>query len=260
MIPAYRIIPQGRKSKETMPQKLYRDLCEAAGQVRGLLENLQLLGVHELPWPSDADVLPVCPLPSAADGDTSKPCRQEALEEVRADLGDCRRCALSKKRKHIVFGGGNEKARLVFVGEAPGRDEDEQGIPFVGEAGRLLDRMLFAMGLDRDEVYICNVQKCRPPGNRDPLPEEIEACEPFLRRQLAAIRPRVIVTLGRFAAQTLLREREAISRLRGHWHAYEGVPLMPTYHPAYLLRNPASKREVWEDLKQVMGRLRDSDS
>lgn len=249
-----------RKSKETMPQKIYRDLYEAAGQIRGLLDNLQLLGVRELPHLPDEASLPVCPVSSAAGETPAKPCRQECLEEIRADLGDCKRCALSKKRQHIVFGGGNERARLVFVGEAPGREEDKQGIPFVGEAGHLLDRMLFAMGLQRDDIYICNVQKCRPPNNRDPQPDEIAACEPFLVRQLAAIRPRVIVTLGRFAAQTLLREKQAISRLRGRWHAYEGIPLMPTYHPAYLLRNPASKREVWEDLKQVMSRLRDSDS
>jgi DNA polymerase len=148
----------------------------------------------------------------------------------------------------------------VLVGEAPGREEDKQGMPFVGEAGRLLDRMLFAMGLGREDVYICNVLKCRPPGNRDPQSEEIAACEPFLIRQLAAIRPRVIVGMGRFAVQTLLREKQAVSRLRGQWREYEGIPLMPTYHPAYLLRNPASKREVWEDLKQVMGRLRGSDA
>lgn len=243
-----------------MPQKLYRDLCEVAGQVRGLLENLQLLGTHELPWPAAIVPPRVCPPGTDAAELASCHCRPETLEEIRADLGDCCRCALSRGRDHIVFGCGNEKARVVFVGEAPGQEEDRQGIPFVGEAGRLLDRMLFAMGLCRDDVYICNVQKCRPPGNRDPQPEEISACEPFLARQLAAIRPRVIVTLGRFAAQVLLKDQEAISRLRGQWHVYEGIPLMPTYHPAYLLRNPASKREVWEDLKLVMSRLRDSDA
>jgi DNA polymerase len=241
-----------------MPQKLYRDIYEAAGQIRGLLENLRMLGVQELPASPEAKGLPVC-MPGGKDKDSCNgPCRPETLDEIRADLGDCSRCPLCEKREHIVFGCGNKNARLVFVGEAPGREEDKQGLPFVGEAGRLLDRMLFAMGLEREDVYICNVQKCRPPNNRDPQPEEIAACEPFLVRQLAAIRPRVIVTLGRFAAQTLLREEEAISRLRGQWHEYEGVPLMPTYHPAFLLRNPASKREVWEDLKQVMARLRDS--
>jgi DNA polymerase len=243
-----------------MPQKLYRDLFEAAGQVRGLLENLQLLGVRELPWPEEQSTPPVCPVRPDVAGVESGICRPETLEEIRADLGDCCRCLLGQGREHVVFGCGNEQARLVFVGEAPGREEDKQGIPFVGEAGRLLDRMLFAMGLRREDVYICNVLKCRPPGNRDPQPDEIAACEPFLQRQLAAIRPRVIVTLGRFAAQTLLRDQDAISRLRGRWHEYEGIPLMPTYHPAYLLRNPESKREAWEDLKQVMSRLRDSDA
>jgi DNA polymerase len=184
-------------------------------------------------------------------------CRRESLEEIRADLGDCRRCPLCEKRNRIVFGTGNPRAGLVFVGEAPGREEDQQGDPFVGEAGRLLDRILFAMGLERRDVYICNVIKCRPPGNRDPLPEEVAACEPFLKRQLAAIRPRFIVTLGRFAAQTLLNDQAPISRLRGHWRSYEGIPLMPTFHPAFLLRNPASKREVWEDMKQVLAKLRE---
>ena len=147
----------------------------------------------------------------------------------------------------------------MFVGEAPGREEDEKGEPFVGEAGRLLDRILFAMGMRREDVYICNVEKCRPPGNRDPKPEEIEACEPYLKRQLAAIRPRIIVTLGRFAAQTLLRDDTPIGRLRGTWRQYEGIPLMPTYHPAFLLRNPSSKREAWEDMKQVVRRLREEE-
>lgn len=241
-----------------MPQKLYRDLSEAAGQVRGLLENLHLLGVRDVSRPPEEESLPVCTAESAAEDCAAGICRSETLEDIRADLGDCRRCDLCKGREHIVFGDGNANARLVLVGEAPGREEDKQGVPFVGEAGRLLDRMLFAMGLERGDVYICNVQKCRPPQNRDPQPEEIAACEPFLVRQLAAIRPRVIVTLGRFAAQTLLRETTAISRLRGRWREYGGVSLMPTYHPAFLLRNPASKREVWEDLKQVMARLRDS--
>ncbi|MGE4345090.1 MAG: uracil-DNA glycosylase family protein [Geoalkalibacter sp.] len=184
-------------------------------------------------------------------------CRPETLEEIAAELHNCQRCSLSKRRRNVVFGVGDPKAQLVFVGEGPGREEDEKGEPFVGEAGRLLDRILFAMGLRRDQVYICNVVKCRPPGNRDPLPEEIEHCEPYLRRQLAAINPRVIVALGRFAVQTLLRDSAPISRLRGHWREYEGIALMPTFHPAFLLRNPAMKREVWEDMKQVLHRLRE---
>jgi DNA polymerase len=159
----------------------------------------------------------------------------------------------------VVFGVGNPKARLVLVGEAPGREEDEKGEPFVGEAGRLLDRILFAMGLSRDEVYICNVLKCRPPNNRDPEPDEVAMCEPFLIRQLAAIRPQMIVALGRFAIQTLLQSKAPISKLRGTWQQYQGIPLMPTYHPAYLLRNPNGKREVWADMKLVVERLRESE-
>ncbi|KIH77178.1 DNA polymerase [Geoalkalibacter ferrihydriticus DSM 17813] len=178
------------------------------------------------------------------------------MEEIHAELDGCRRCPLCKGRSNLVFGVGNPHARVVFVGEAPGREEDEKGEPFVGEAGRLLDRILFAMGLHRNDVYICNVIKCRPPQNRDPHPEEIAACEPYLRRQLAAIAPQVIVALGRFAVQTLVRDQSALGRLRGRWHEYEGIALMPTYHPAYLLRNPAGKREVWEDMKLVLKRLR----
>jgi DNA polymerase len=236
-----------------MADKLHKELLDVVGQVRSLLEDFQRLGITELALPPTTGPLPVCP---PGGSDAHLPCRPETLEEIRADLGDCRRCPLCKGRKHIVFGTGSPRARLVFVGEAPGRDEDLQGEPFVGEAGKLLDRILLAMGLTRQDVYICNVEKCRPPQNRDPLPEEIAACEPFLKRQLAAIRPRVIVTLGRFAAQTLLDSPLPISRLRGQWQRYQGIPLMPTYHPAFLLRNPASKREVWEDMKQVLVRLR----
>jgi DNA polymerase len=151
-----------------------------------------------------------------------------------------------------VFGVGNPQARLVFVGEAPGRDEDLQGEPFVGDAGQLLTRIIQAMGLQRSEVYICNVLKCRPPGNRNPNPDEIEECHPFLLRQLNAIRPAAVVALGTFAAHILLGTKEPISKLRGQFHDYHGVPLMPTFHPAYLLRNPAMKKEVWQDMRQVM--------
>jgi uracil-DNA glycosylase len=180
----------------------------------------------------------------------------ETLAEIRAELEGSRCCGLCRDRQKLVFGVGNEQARLVFVGEAPGREEDLQGEPFVGEAGKLLDRIIFAMGLTRAEVYICNVLKCRPPRNRDPLPEEIATCEPFLRRQLKAIQPLVIVTLGKFAGQTLLRSDTPITRLRGQWQEYQGIALMPTLHPAYLLRNPAAKKEVWEDMQQVVQRLR----
>jgi uracil-DNA glycosylase len=178
------------------------------------------------------------------------------LTLVRAELGDCKRCKLCQGRTNLVFGVGNPEAHLVFVGEGPGADEDAQGEPFVGKAGQLLNKMIEAMGYARQDVYICNVVKCRPPGNRNPEPDEIAACEPFLKKQLAAIRPRMIVTLGKFAAQCLLRDETPISRLRGQFRSYEGVQLMPTFHPAYLLRDPSKKKETWEDLKTVIAALK----
>jgi uracil-DNA glycosylase len=180
-----------------------------------------------------------------------------ALEAVQAELGDCRRCSLGSLRHRLVFGEGNPHAELVFVGEAPGEDEDAQGRPFVGRAGQLLTRIIAAMELKREEVYICNILKCRPPGNRNPQPEEIAACEPFLIRQIEAIRPRVLCALGGFAAHTLLKSEAPITILRGRFHAYQGIPLMPTYHPAYLLRNPGAKKQVWEDVRMIMKALRD---
>lgn len=179
----------------------------------------------------------------------------ETLDAVLADLGDCQRCGLAAERTKLVYGVGNPNARLMLVGEAPGHEEDLQGEPFVGEAGRLLDRILHAMQMQRSDVYICNVLKCRPPNNRDPLPEEVATCEVFLNRQVAAIKPQVIIGLGRFAVHSLLKTKTPISRLRGEWQSYQGIPLMPTYHPAYLLRNPEGKRDVWEDMKAVMRRL-----
>ncbi|CAB5084970.1 Uracil-DNA glycosylase, family 4 (EC [Olavius algarvensis associated proteobacterium Delta 3] len=181
--------------------------------------------------------------------------RSESLEDIQIDLGDCRRCGLSETRTRIVFGEGNPDARLVFVGEGPGYDEDKQGRPFVGAAGKLLTKIIRAMGLEREDVFICNIIKCRPPKNRNPMPDEIETCSPFLERQLAAIQPEVICALGKFAAQTLLNTQTPISRLRGRFHDYQGVPLMPTFHPAYLLRNPEGKRATWEDIQQIMDRL-----
>jgi len=181
-----------------------------------------------------------------------KGCGSEALLAVRHELGECVRCQLHGGRTTLVFGVGNPRAELVFVGEGPGGEEDRQGEPFVGKAGQLLTRMIEAMGFQRSEVYIANVVKCRPPQNRDPEPDEIEACEPFLKAQIAAIGPRVVVALGRFAVQTLLRDGTPISRLRGRWREYQGVRLMPTFHPAYLLRNPADKGKAWEDLQLVM--------
>ncbi len=177
--------------------------------------------------------------------------RSSTLEQVRQELGDCRRCKLSETRTNIVFGDGDEQARLVFVGEGPGRDEDIKGLPFVGRAGQLLTKIIQAMNLARSQVYICNIIKCRPPGNRNPQSDEITACEPFLLKQLEVIRPQIICALGTFAAQTLLRTTEPISRLRGHFHSYHGISLMPTFHPAYLLRNPHAKKEVWEDMQLI---------
>jgi len=178
------------------------------------------------------------------------------LEEVRLDLGDCRRCLLHRTRHRLVFGEGNPKADLVFVGEAPGADEDAQGRPFVGRAGQLLTKIIEAMGLKREEVYICNILKCRPPGNRNPEPDEIASCEPFLIRQLEAIHPRAICALGTFAAHTLLKSEAPISVLRGRFHSYQEIPLMPTYHPAYLLRNSGAKKQVWEDVQMIMKELK----
>jgi len=176
----------------------------------------------------------------------------ETLEQIREDLGECQRCPLGKTRTNLVFGTGSPKARLVFVGEAPGYDEDIQGEPFVGAAGKLLTKIIEAMGLTRDDVYICNILKCRPPGNRNPLPEETAVCTPFLNRQLAAISPECICALGKFAAQHLHGSQTPISRLRGRFFDYNGIRVMPTYHPAYLLRNPDGKRDVWNDVQQIM--------
>ena len=176
----------------------------------------------------------------------------EPLVAVRSDLGECVRCKLhTLGRKQIVFGVGNPDADLMFVGEAPGADEDVQGEPFVGRAGQLLTKIIEAIGLSRADVYIANVIKCRPPGNRNPEPDEVEQCEPFLFRQIDAVSPRVIVALGKFAAQSLLRTNDPITRLRGREFTYRGAILIPTYHPAYLLRTPSAKRDVWDDMKKV---------
>jgi DNA polymerase len=179
------------------------------------------------------------------------------LTEIRADIGDCTRCKLHSGRTNIVFGVGSPTARLMFIGEGPGADEDEQGEPFVGRAGQLLTQIIKAMGFAREDVYIANVVKCRPPGNRNPEPDEIAQCEPFLHAQIAAIRPHVIVALGKFAAQTLLATEMPISRLRGQFYKLRDIDVMPTFHPSDLLRTPAAKREVWEDMKLVMARLKD---
>jgi uracil-DNA glycosylase len=179
----------------------------------------------------------------------------DSLLKIREDLGECTRCKLSRTRNKIVFGDGNPKAQLVFVGEGPGRDEDMQGLPFVGRAGKLLTQMIEAMGLQRKDVYICNVVKCRPPENRQPEKDEVTACSPFLMRQIDTIAPKVIVCLGSTAAQTILETTRGISQFRGEWLEFRGRKLMATYHPAYLLRNPGAKGEVWKDLQKVMAEL-----
>ncbi len=179
----------------------------------------------------------------------------DSLEKIREDIGDCTRCKLCEKRNKIVFGDGNARAELMFVGEGPGHDEDVQGLPFVGRAGKLLTQMIEAMGLERKDVYIGNVIKCRPPENRTPEKDEVATCSPFLLRQIEVIQPKVIVCLGAVAAQTLLETNRGISHFRGEWLEFRGARLMATYHPAYLLRNPSAKSEVWKDLQKVMAVL-----
>ncbi|MBI3246255.1 MAG: uracil-DNA glycosylase [Deltaproteobacteria bacterium] len=260
-------------------------LLQISASMREYLETLRESGVSGLPQTatkkplenvesapvsSSAQSAPLSPLltqaatsPSATQvGDlflSPKVHTAQTLEELRAEIGDCRRCKLCQGRTNIVFGVGDAKAELVFVGEGPGRDEDLKGEPFVGRAGQLLTEIITkGMKMRRDEVYICNVVKCRPPDNRNPEPDEIAACEPFLIRQLEIVKPRIIVALGAFAAQTLLKTKTPISRLRGNWHSYRDIKLMPTLHPAYLLRNPADKKLVWQDIQAVlreMGRL-----
>lgn len=208
------------------------------------LKTLHSFGVEHV------HVTPVSPVP----GSPAHPHLEEekTLENLREQIGDCRRCKLCSGRKNLVFGVGNPNAEIMFVGEGPGADEDEQGIPFVGRAGQLLTKMIQAMGYERKDVYIANVVKCRPPGNRNPEPDEISACLPFLKKQIQIVDPKVIVCLGKFAAQTVLDTQIPISRLRGHFREIDGKRVMPTFHPAYLLRNPGMKRLAWEDLKKVM--------
>ncbi len=190
----------------------------------------------------------------------TEPVSPGELESIREELGDCTRCKLhGLGRTRIVFGVGNPSAELMFVGEAPGQDEDQQGVPFVGKAGQKLTQMIQSIGLTREQVYIANVIKCRPPSNRNPEPDEVETCEPFLFKQIDAIGPKVIVALGTFAARSLLKTDDPISRLRGRVYQYRGASLVPTFHPAYLLRNPACRRDVWNDLKKVKALLAGED-
>lgn len=238
-------------------------------QVRAYIEYQQSAGLDavprpprtaapmERPSPAPAAAAPAKTAAAAADLLAAPGVRRAAtLEELRAELGDCQRCKLCTGRTHIVFGVGNPKAALMFVGEGPGRDEDLQAEPFVGRAGQLLTEIIIkGMKMRREDVYIANVIKCRPPQNRNPEPDEIATCQPFLLRQIELIQPKVMVALGTFAAHTLLGIKTPISRLRGHWHDFQGIKLMPTLHPAYLLRNPADKRLVWEDIKMVLREL-----
>lgn len=226
------------------------------------------MGIKSVPmaWREEETPLPVRrvaaaePLPKLSTEERTK--RLRTLDETEVKV--CRKCVLCETRTKTVFGQGSVAARLVFVGEGPGYDEDQQGLAFVGKAGQLLTKMIAAMGLTREEVYICNVVKCRPPNNRDPAPDEVQACSPYLREQLRVIQPEVIVALGAPAARTLLCTAQAIGKLRGRFHEYyySGVPgegpsvaLMPTYHPAYLLRSPEEKTKAWDDLQKVMRRL-----
>jgi uracil-DNA glycosylase family 4 len=227
------------------------------------LETARQMGLEEIPLGKKKSVTAVKPKILTSnrtiehekefqDKSTTLPEIPSELKPLRDHIGDCTRCRLHQGRTHLVFGVGNPKAQLMFVGEAPGADEDASGVPFVGRAGQLLTKMIEAMGLTRSDIYIANIIKCRPPGNRPPEPDEILECIPFLKQQIETINPKVIVGLGKFAAQTLLQTEIPITKLRGEFHDYGSAKLMPTYHPAYLLRNPNMKKAVWEDLQKVM--------
>ena len=249
-----------------MPENSDREeLAILATSLRRHLERRQRVGIRTLAKGTPLEVKPALAgkdnlLGGTVDdlfAENSAALQTQSLEELRAAIGDCRRCKLCSGRTNLVFGVGNPHAALMFVGEGPGRDEDLQGEPFVGRAGQLLtDIITKGMGLKREDVYIANVVKCRPPENRNPEPDEVAACEPFLKKQIDLIRPKIIVGLGKFAVQTLLQNKAPITKLRGNWHSYHGIKLMPTFHPAYLLRNPADKKLVWEDIKKVIKEMR----
>ncbi len=229
--------------------------------VKKQLEHLRELGVEGIKIPdievpqirvqpkpepkASESLFEVAPAPAKLAAST------ETFEQIHREIGDCTRCPLHQERTHVVHTEGNRKARLMFVGEAPGADEDAQARPFVGRAGQLLTKIIEAIGMKREDVLIGNVNRCRPPGNRAPMPDEVAACKPFLLREIAAARPEVIVVLGNTATKNLLDTREGITRLRGSFQEYKGIRVMPTFHPAYLLRDPSKKRETWEDLKKV---------
>ena len=212
---------------------------EVVELLRKQLEHLRELGVEGI-RPGEAPVVTQIQQVSA-----------DPFEPIHQEIGDCTRCSLHEQRKHVVHTEGNRKARLMFVGEAPGADEDVQARPFVGRAGQLLTKIIEAIGLKREEVLIGNVNRCRPPGNRAPMPDEVAICKPFLLREIEAVKPEVIVVLGNTATKNLLDTREGITKLRGSFQEYKGIRVMPTFHPAYLLRDPSKKRETWEDMKKV---------
>jgi len=225
-----------------LPEDPAPELQELVAQLRTWLRFQRRLGWLGSPRPKPEK-------PKAA---APPPAFRPTLKEVREELGDCRRCKLFRGRSHLVFGEGSPQARLMFVGEGPGEEEDLQGRPFVGQAGGLLNRILAKMGLVREEVYIANIVKCRPPRNRDPQPDEIAACLPFLDKQIQSIRPRVMVILGKVAAQALLGVNTPITKMRGNWQKYQGIRVMPTFHPSYLLRFPKERQKTWEDMQQVL--------
>ena len=212
---------------------------EVINDLKSYLEYLQGMGIQSLPA-------------SGMETNNPSPSQMTTLDEVRKELGDCKRCKLHRTRKTIVFGEGNEETQLMFIGEGPGYDEDVQGRPFVGKAGQLLTKILQSINLPREEVYITNIIKCRPPQNRNPEPDEIQSCNPFLMKQIDVIQPKIICALGAFASQTLLKTDAKITALRGKFYDFEGIQVIPTYHPAFLLRNPERKREVWEDMKKIV--------
>jgi len=241
-----------------MPRSIDKELKEIFEELKTTMSLHNELG-YQFPLLSDRTVEYMEKGLKAANPAVFLSSPEKALEDLREEIGDCTLCKLHIKRRHLVFGEGSAESRLVFVGEGPGRQEDAIGKPFVGEAGELLTRIIKAMGLSRQDVYICNVVKCRPPQNRNPERDEIEACIPFLKRQLEIIRPEVICTLGNVPTQELLGTREGITRLRGKWCEYEGIPLMPTFHPAYIVRNKQRERElkgyVWQDIQMIMKKL-----
>jgi DNA polymerase len=228
---------------------VYQDLIQQ-------LEFFRDIGIDSLSVGRDRGVTAEIPIAVAINSEqVPLTTATETLDAIRADIGDCQRCKLAPTRSTIVYGSGNPKAEIVFVGEAPGYDEDQQGLPFVGAAGQLLTKIIESIGVKREDVYICNILKCRPPNNRNPEPDEVFACSPFLKRQIGAIGPKIVCCLGKFAAQTMLRSADPITRLRGRFEDVDGMRVIATFHPAYLLRSPEKKREVWEDMKQIRAEL-----